>query len=135
MSEGKEEAVVEEGFTENGNWRSDDFVAFEQDDDEEKESDVDYSEELMLDHQQLQVSGETLPPWMTNAPRQGPRRVNPLVALHNEIIDFCRLMEPTPHEIQERQDLVERFTKVAYTAFGKDKASSFIISLLFVCCY
>lgn len=63
-----------------------------------------------------------LPPWMDcqsawqNNPRN-PRRPSPLVALHNEIVDFATLMEPKEYEIREREELVERVTKLCEATF------------------
>ena len=37
---------------------------------------------------------------------------HPLTTLHNEIVGFCRLMEPLPEEIQQRQQLQERVTQL-----------------------
>ena len=43
---------------------------------------------------------------------------NPLVALHNEIVWFCKLMEPRPEEMKQRNELVTRFTELAESVFG-----------------
>lgn len=55
-----------------------------------------------------------LPPWMTQ--NHHPRS-NHLVALHNEIVGFCKLMEPHPEEMKQRDDLVKRFTVLARKVF------------------
>ena len=103
-----------------GNFKSDDFVALGDSSDEEDRFNEE-QEKQPAPSNNLAVSGGSLPPWMTNAPRQGPRRVNPLVALHNEIVDFCEVMSPLPEEIKERESLVERFKKVAFSEFGDNK--------------
>jgi DNA polymerase sigma len=48
---------------------------------------------------------------------QGPPSP-PLVVLHNEIVEFCRLMEPQPHEDEERKKLIETVTKLVEETFG-----------------
>ena len=58
----------------------------------------------------------SLPPWM--AGYVDYRRVNPLVALHNEIVCFCKLMEPRKDEMKIRQDLVAKFTDLAQSTFN-----------------
>jgi non-canonical poly(A) RNA polymerase PAPD5/7 len=57
-----------------------------------------------------------LPPWMTQHVNHH-QRTNHLVALHNEVVGFCKLMEPHPEEMKERFDLVERFTTLAKKVF------------------
>ena len=56
-----------------------------------------------------------LPPWMTSFVDY--RRTNHMVALHNEIVQFCKLMEPRRHELQQRQELVDRFTVLVKSVF------------------
>jgi non-canonical poly(A) RNA polymerase PAPD5/7 len=56
-----------------------------------------------------------LPPWMEDFVNY--RQVNPLVMLHNEIVGFCKLMEPRTDEMKERQGLVDRFTALAQSVF------------------
>ena len=56
-----------------------------------------------------------LPPWMDGYVDH--RRVNPLVALHNEIVSFCKLMEPRSDEMKMREELVEKFTALAKSVF------------------
>mmetsp|Transcript_39063 Transcript_39063/g.94459 ORF Transcript_39063/g.94459 Transcript_39063/m.94459 type:complete len:483 (+) Transcript_39063:64-1512(+) len=64
-----------------------------------------------------------LPPWMKESVDY--RRTNHLVALHNEIVEFCRLMEPREEEMKLRNELVERFTKLVKTVFPKSKVQVF----------
>jgi hypothetical protein len=67
---------------------------------------------------------KSLPPWMETYVDY--RRVNPLVALHNEIVSFCRLMEPRKDEMKTREDLVAKFTALAKSTFqGKCKVEVF----------
>ena len=108
--------MVQEG----GKWKSDDFVAFGDDDEDDEEED--YSERNG-NQEHTSGSGESgIPPWMmTNTATVPPasHRINSLVDLHNEIADFYDLMSPLPTEIKQREQLVERFKEIAYSAFGK----------------
>jgi non-canonical poly(A) RNA polymerase PAPD5/7 len=61
---------------------------------------------------------QRLPPWMPH--HVDYIHTNLLVALHNEIVQFCRLMEPREDEIRKRQELVDRFTKLAKECFQED---------------
>jgi len=131
MSE-NEDLTSQEDAENGGNWKSDDFVAFGDDEEEEEYSQEEEEEQQPNDSNSI-VSGETLPPWMTSAPRQGIHRVNPLVSLHNEIVDFCELMSPLLQEIREREVLVERFRKVAQKAFGANKVRSYTCSSEMIC--
>mmetsp|Transcript_5772 Transcript_5772/g.14317 ORF Transcript_5772/g.14317 Transcript_5772/m.14317 type:complete len:485 (+) Transcript_5772:1168-2622(+) len=56
-----------------------------------------------------------LPPWMES--HVDHRNVNPLIALHNEIVAFWRLMEPRPEEMEMRNELVGQFVKLANSTF------------------
>jgi non-canonical poly(A) RNA polymerase PAPD5/7 len=56
-----------------------------------------------------------LPPWMTSFVDY--RRTNHMVALHNEIVQFCKLMEPLDEELEERQKLVDRFKTLVHSVF------------------
>ena len=60
---------------------------------------------------------DDLPPWMDRYADY--RRVNHLVALHNEIVGFCKLMEPHPEELKERDELVRKFTNLVLSTFGE----------------
>jgi hypothetical protein len=42
-----------------------------------------------------------------------------LVKLHNEIVSFVKLMEPTREELEIRERMVERVTVLAERTFGK----------------
>jgi non-canonical poly(A) RNA polymerase PAPD5/7 len=44
--------------------------------------------------------------------------LNPLVRLHNEIVGYARLVEPTTRETATRQQLVERVRQLAANEFG-----------------
>ncbi len=64
-----------------------------------------------------------LPPWMSHFVDYN--RTNHVVALHNEIVGFCKLMEPHPEEMKERNDLVKRFTALAQKTFEGCKVDVF----------
>jgi hypothetical protein len=57
----------------------------------------------------------SLPPWMETYVDY--RRVNPLIALHNEIVGFCKLMEPKEEEMKTREELVAKFTALVKSTF------------------
>ena len=65
----------------------------------------------------------SLPPWMEGYVDY--RRINPLVALHNEIVSFCKLMEPRTDEMKTRQELVDKFTVLAKSTFNTCKVEVF----------
>ena len=50
-----------------------------------------------------------------------PPPTPPLVRLHNEIVGFARLMEPTAAELAERDAMVRRVTELALRTFGEGK--------------
>uniref|UniRef100_A0A6V0BPQ8 Polymerase nucleotidyl transferase domain-containing protein n=1 Tax=Pseudo-nitzschia australis TaxID=44445 RepID=A0A6V0BPQ8_9STRA len=64
-----------------------------------------------------------LPPWMESYVDHF--RVNPMVALHNEIVGFCSLMEPRKEEMKIREDLLQKFTKLAKSTFRNCKVEVF----------
>lgn len=76
---------------------------------------------------------DELPPWM-DCPHDF-RHVHQLVALHNEIISFCRLMEPMPSELRERQEIFDQVKDLAKRTFIEtsvqvDSFGSFATGLL-----
>lgn len=119
-------------------WKDADFLSFDiTENNEDEEDDVDDKNEGDSHHQQLQQSmvnpvilsytlppTSTLPPWMDapHEPWYGEMRrgrfVPPLILLHNEIVNFTELMEPTQEELSERERLIELVKEVAYKAFG-----------------
>jgi hypothetical protein len=104
-------------------WKSADFVSFGNDRDDENAPE----EEEKRDENSLAQGAEPLPPWMESYPNRNTRRVDPLVALHNEIVDFCMLMSPLPEEIREREVLIYRFKKLALATFGADTVRSIVL--------
>ncbi|MGK3735835.1 MAG: non-canonical poly(A) RNA polymerase PAPD5/7 [Bacillariaceae sp.] len=65
----------------------------------------------------------SLPPWMDD--HVDYRRINPMVAFHNEIVSFCRLMEPKPKEMKTREELTANFTALAKSVFPDCKVEVF----------
>lgn len=66
---------------------------------------------------------KSLPPWMESCVDH--RCINPLVAFHNEIVAFCRLMEPREEEMKTRKELVASFTTLAELTFRDCKVEVF----------
>jgi non-canonical poly(A) RNA polymerase PAPD5/7 len=110
----------------------DDFLPLEEDRIEEEEivnDDNDYGDDQQQKasraiHWESAVpvnydSSRDLPPWMNDYVDYG--HVTALVALHNEIIAFCKLIQPRPNEIQQRKQLVERFTVLVKSTFDEDE--------------
>lgn len=87
----------------------------EEEDDEEGDSNNDGSDADDSGNKMESNRNGGLPPWMQH--QVDYRRVNPLVALHNEIVAFCRLMEPREEEMKTREDLVEKFTALIKSVF------------------
>ena len=65
----------------------------------------------------------SLPPWMEGCVDY--RSVSPMVAFHNEIVAFCKLMEPRDEEMKTREELVARFTVLAKSIFRDCKVEVF----------
>ena len=129
-------------------WKDDDFLAFPDENSDAK--DEEESRESAMDMSSSEddedgpggtatndgTSSSVPPPWMAFArpkpkqPRgnnsnrypQGPHHLHPLTQLHNEIVGFCKLMEPTSEEIDKRQALVSEITELvlADPLFAKD---------------
>lgn len=61
-----------------------------------------------------------VPPWMSCHPneRYRGRPIAPLVALHNEIIEFAHLVMPQDYEIEARDELVAKVQQIAEKTFG-----------------
>jgi len=68
------------------------------------------------------TSVSDLPPWMdTHHSHKYHRSVPRLVMLHDEIVSFANLMAPQPDELEIRQDLVDKVTKLVQETFeGKE---------------
>ena len=107
-------------------WKDDDFLSFGTDanaetDEEEKEERRQAALAETLPHHE-QTDTTALPPWMEQA---YPSDMNPLVQLHNEIVSFCQLVEPMPDEIQAREELIARISKLAQDIFQEPKIELF----------
>ena len=106
--------------------REEDFVTLGDDDDDEDDDENNNNEDNEHDNEddnnedstQQHRRRDLLPPWMSqDVVHRGPQGTNHLVALHNEIVGFCTLMEPRPDEMKQREELVVRFTKLATKIF------------------
>lgn len=69
------------------------------------------------------ITAADLPPWMDERLAwqqnlRNNRRPAPLVSLHNEIVEFAKLMEPRQDEIRQREELVRKVTRLAEQTFG-----------------
>lgn len=104
-----------------------DFISFlpsDDDENEEAETDSNDASQKTSQHQSRTFDTRTsLPPWMDSYVDH--RRTNPLVALHNEIVGFCRLMEPRDDEMKTRNELVAKFTALAESVFDNCKVEIF----------
>jgi non-canonical poly(A) RNA polymerase PAPD5/7 len=104
-------------------WRNADFLTFSGDEEDSDEVDEDQtaSNKRVFGadprHSSDSKVPSDLPPWMAVAPSPG---INPLVRLHNEIVDFCKLMEPKPSELSKREEWVVRLRRLAQSCFGLD---------------
>jgi non-canonical poly(A) RNA polymerase PAPD5/7 len=106
-------------------WKEDDFLSFGVDSGEENDEEDDRLQaaalaETLPHHQQRDATA--LPPWMEEP---YPSDMNSLVQLHNEIVSFCRLVEPLPEEIQAREELIGRISVVAKDLFVEPKIELF----------
>jgi non-canonical poly(A) RNA polymerase PAPD5/7 len=108
-----------------GNWHDDDFLSFGGADHDEDQSYRAIVTKRPLPKQRQQAASP-LPPWMTQPHEKPPgfRPINPMVALHNEIVDFCSLMEPRISEIQIREALVIEISEIISAAFSKKEECS-----------
>ena len=93
----------------------DDFVSLIHPSDDRIVEDKVNVEELKSSRPSAVAKIRKLPPWMDRY--VDTRRVTPLVALHNEIVGFCKLMEPHPDELKEREALVEKFSDLVNSTF------------------
>jgi non-canonical poly(A) RNA polymerase PAPD5/7 len=85
-------------------------------DEDERYQEETPQEEVQDDESEPSYNRDTdLPPWMKD--RVDYRSINHLVALHNEVVGFCKLMEPHEDEMKERRELVDRFTKLVQATF------------------
>lgn len=93
-----------------------DFLILDKNSDDNSDRDEETPEEEHQAQHGASYNPETdLPPWMKQ--RVDYRRVNHLVALHNEVVGFCKLMEPHEDEMKQRRELVNSFTKLAKATF------------------
>ena len=113
---------LEEGTTSiNVHWHDDDFLSFGVDN--TVDQDDDDCGDRVIAKRPLKPPAVQLPPWMRQVPNvyRGLHRINPMVALHNEIVDFCSLMEPKESEIKVREALVAETSEIIMEAFSKEE--------------
>lgn len=130
------------GMSEN-DWKNDDFLAFgpsgddnANTDDGGRDADADAaptkkqkrpaptgSSSGSFGPNRTTTANADLPPWMDKRLSwqqnlRNNRRPAPLVSLHNEIVEFAKLMEPRQDEIRQREELVRKVTRLAEQTFG-----------------
>jgi non-canonical poly(A) RNA polymerase PAPD5/7 len=107
-------------------WRNEDFLSLnvpnEEDDEKNESDDQSYDSMRSIDENKNEGSIRQLcVPWIKNGKREhDSRRVHPLVALHNEIVSFCHLMEPLPSEIEQREKLIARVKQTVANHFDQN---------------
>ena len=113
-------------------WKNDDFLAFGSSGDDnannggDKDRDADADADAALTKKQKRpapAAAADLPPWMDERLAwqqnlRNNRRPAPLVSLHNEIVEFAKLMEPRQDEIRQREELVRKVTLLAERTLG-----------------
>ena len=85
-------------------WAEADFLVLDAEDENDADSGISAPEEG-FEASSLLTATKTLPPWMARP--NDYRCLHPLMALHNEIVSFCQLMELMPSEIRQREELEE----------------------------
>jgi non-canonical poly(A) RNA polymerase PAPD5/7 len=115
-------------------WKNSDFLSFiEKDDSGSDEDNDDITENDSAVHhnaarkrsqsdqnikQTSLTSVSSLPPWMDEPHHYNfHRNVPKLVLLHDEIVSFAKLMEPTPEELENRQIFIAEVEKVVKSTF------------------
>jgi len=89
----------------------------DEDDDDMEEENMDGSKKNRKRKRKRTYDRERdLPPWMLHHVDRR-HKTNPMVALHNEIVGFCHLMEPRQEEMIQRNELVQRFKALAESIF------------------
>jgi non-canonical poly(A) RNA polymerase PAPD5/7 len=122
--ETKESASTKAQEDSNGGLDEDYVVFGDSDDEAESDQEETPQEEVQDDESEPSFNRDTdLPPWMKQ--RVDYRRINHLVALHNEVVGFCKLMEPHEDEMKERRELVDRFTKLVQATFDNCQVDVF----------
>lgn len=110
-------------------WKNDDFLAFGSSGDDNANTDADTDVDAAPTKKQKRppptatAAADPLPPWMDERLAwqqnlRNNRRPAPLVSLHNEIVEFAKLMEPRQDEIRQREELVRKVTRLAERTFG-----------------
>ncbi|GKY96529.1 hypothetical protein MPSEU_000612500 [Mayamaea pseudoterrestris] len=97
------------------NWKNDDFLSFKVDSAIDHDDSSEPSTGGPDDFPTSATNMTTLPPWMDYT---HPQNCHRLVALHNEIVQFVHLMEPTAEEKVQRESLIERVRTLVVNAFN-----------------
>lgn len=122
-------------------WKNSDFLSFTDkdgsDDDKnditEKDSETTHHNtpqnrsRLEQNHTQTSLTSvSSLPPWMDEPHHYNfHRNVPKLVLLHDEIVSFAKLMEPTPEELENRETFIKEVEKVVKNTFQDSEIQVF----------
>ena len=102
-------------------WKDEDFLSFDDNQGTAKPAAASLSSSSSKPLATPLFNHETdLPPWMERAPQM---YINPLIRLHNEIVQFTNLVGPTQEETRERQALVERIRTLVDGVFENQKVT------------
>lgn len=106
-------------------WKDDDFIAFDESrkDDKDTQADDTQKSKAESDDMELSDNGEDLPPWLCLR-RRFDRRSS-ISFLHNEIVEFCHLVEPTVAETEARQRVVDEVRNLSEDIFQKPQIHVF----------
>ena len=99
-------------------WEEADFLSLDEVGDDSQENDEHQHSQVTTSSNNNNNNSKRLPPWMDRP--HDFRRIHPLMALHNEIVWFCNLMEPMPDEIRQRQDLILEIKALVRDTFGEE---------------
>jgi len=103
---------INKGEEKDDSWKNDDFLAFA-----DHETDPNAKEAAETFPQDADLTSNGLPPWMT---KPHENHVHPLDRLHNEIVGFSLLMEPTEQELGRRYTMADRVRSLAKETLGDD---------------
>jgi non-canonical poly(A) RNA polymerase PAPD5/7 len=106
-------------------WQDEDFLSLSIPADNTG-NDSDSPEEDVDEDMDTSTSSEDdpLPPWIEHHDI-GLQKAHAATALHNEIVQFVRLMEPMPEEIRQREDLVKRVEELVHRTFDNAQVHVF----------
>ena len=106
-------------------WEKEDFLSLLDvaDDDNDSTSSAENDDRKEKSEDDMDLSDDDdyeveSPPWIDK--RIDYKRMHPVIALHNEIVSFCRMIEPTREEIALREELIEEFEVLVKETFGNE---------------